>query len=118
MSSPNQDKIRLAEAMDMIVAPISLEDVGGPFLVTTDPAQTTSDQLVAEWAEFEPLTNANDDYAVLEAIRNGDPALYSDFKDALFHFDPPIKPWMWSYKIGDYTRAACKARGIPLPERE
>ena len=110
--------ILLAEAMGMTVAPVTLEDVGAPFLVTTDPAQTTSDRLAAEWVEFNPLSDANDDCIVLEIMRNGDRSLYSNFKDALFHFDPPLQPWMWLYKIGNYARAACKAHHIPLPERQ
>ena len=100
MSGSNQDKIRLAKAMDMIVAPISLEDVGGSFLVTTDPVQTTSDQLVAEWVEFEPFTDANDDYAVLEFIRGEHFVTY--FTAYLEH------EYTQDYQIGDYARAALK----------
>ncbi len=68
--------------------------------------------------DWDPLSSATDDYLVLEAMRNGNPGVYSDFKTALFHFDPPIKPWMWLYEIGAYTRAACKTHHILLPEEE
>ena len=103
MLESNQDKIKLAEAMDLIVAPISLEDVGGPFLVTTDSAQTTSDQLVAEWVEFEPFTDANDDYAVLEWIRSQ--GVIGSWIATQLGKD---NKWSIDYKIGDYARAALK----------
>ncbi|KKL46053.1 hypothetical protein LCGC14_2349450 [marine sediment metagenome] len=67
--------------------------------------------------DWNPLDDASDDYVVLNAMRDGDRELYSDFKDALFHFDPPLQPWMWLYKIGNYARAACRAHGILLPEK-
>ncbi len=67
--------------------------------------------------DWNPLDDASDDYVVLNAMRDGDRELYSNFKDALFHFDPPLQPWMWLYKIGNYARAACRAHGILLPEK-
>ena len=107
------DQIQLAGAMGMTVAPITLEDVGGPFLVTTAPAQTTSDQLAAEWIEFNPFTDANDDYAVLEWMREKTPSIGTHIKwasdDEGWVFFNELHLHKVDYKIGDYARAALKA---------
>ena len=96
----------------MTVAPITLEDVGGPFLVTTAPAQTTSDQLAAEWVEFNPFTDANDDYAVLEWVRNQVPTNNNGIKwashDLGWWFYKHLKDNPAEYEVGDYARAALK----------
>lgn len=48
---------------------------------------------------FNPFTDANDDYAVLEWMREND-KLDSDNFD--LHYQ-------WNYQVGDYARAALKA---------
>jgi len=54
------DRIKLAEAMGMTVAPITYEDVGSEVLVTTDPASTVLQMDEAEWDDFDPFEDAND----------------------------------------------------------
>ena len=53
----------------------------------------------------DPFTDANDDYAVLEWMRNTSDS-WSKFESALtLHAGDPF---VWCYKIGDYARAALK----------
>ena len=50
----------------------------------------------------DPFTDANDDYAVLEWMRNN-PARFNDAE-----CETENHGWAWKYKIGDYARAALK----------
>ena len=53
----------------------------------------------------DPFTDANDDYAVLEWMRGSNSLLnWSDVKDHIFE----ITGKAWSYRVGDYARAALK----------
>ena len=52
--------------------------------------------------EFDPFTDANDDYAVLEWVRTQD-ELWTDVHDYLCNVSN-----ISNYKIGDYARAALK----------
>ena len=51
---------------------------------------------------FDPFTNANDDYAVLEFMR----ANPSQFVSA--ECEVECQGWAWKYHIGDYARACLK----------
>ena len=95
------DRIKLAEAMGWV----NLCD---------DPTKNLRWELPngqANFSPFDPFTDANDDYAVLEHFRcrlGG----WDKFKDELFYLhctekgEHGIKSW--NYKIGDYARAALK----------
>ena len=106
------DKIKLAEAMGLIVAPISLEDCGGPFLVTAQKIVTSSDALEAEWVEWNPFTDANDDYAVLEWAKTQSAQFQHDFQCALAELTTNtwFRAHSWNYQIGYYARAALKVK--------
>ncbi len=56
----------------------------------------------------DPENDANDDYAVLEWMRNTSDK-WSEFESALtLHAGDPF---VWCYQIGDYARAALKVLG-------
>lgn len=103
----NTDKarIKLAEAMGWTVAPITLEDCGAPFTVYKG-AVDKSEYDDVEWTVgWDPFTDANDDYAVLEWMRGvGDK--YADY--GLFQRWQRDVPYWLDYQIGDYARAAIK----------
>jgi len=54
---------------------------------------------------WDPFTDANDDYAVLEWLRekNDSPHEY-----LISQLDYGTRRYKWDYKIGDYARAALK----------
>jgi len=64
-----------------------------------------------DYDKFDPFTNANDDYAVLEWMR-GD-YRWGPFKTALIELRKIEVSWhgsqfTWNYQVGDYARAALK----------
>lgn len=94
--------IKLAEAMGWNVLPNGL-CVKGPDnnkQIRKDPPN--------------PFTDANDDYAVLEWVREqaeDNPAMWEAFRDAISDMTSHEKgfaPYTWRYQIGDYARAALK----------
>jgi hypothetical protein len=67
-----------------------------------------------EWEHYRqwnPRESADDDYAVLEWMRNKDARYIYDFKNALF--DQRNEHLSYDYKIGDYARAALKVLTPP-----
>ncbi len=97
MRQPNQDKIKLAEAMgwklvehcgtERWIAPGSLGFTG----YLNEP-------------NFDPLTDANDDYAVLAFFRN-----HKDYRQAFekaLVLSTENMGVIWRYKVGAYARAA------------
>jgi hypothetical protein len=93
------DRIKLAEAMGWTKVKPYRDDIYG-----LRPGTGASDSL---WLECclqvpDPFIDANDDYAVLEWINS----------HAAFSFREPYWNAMthriWSYKVGDYARAALK----------
>jgi len=68
------------------------------------------------WA-FLPFTDANDDYAVLEAARDQfNVNQFIEFRYALRNLRKNDASWhgsmyVWNYEIGDYARAALKIIG-------
>lgn len=86
------DRIRLAEAI--------YKCVGG-----CDHESYTVGCPVHDSIAFRPFTDANDDYAVLEWMRNGrhdHPEIWVEFKRLNTDWLP------FHYEIGDYARAALK----------
>jgi len=62
---------------------------------------------------FNPFTDANDDYAVLEWMRlDGEPPQAHGKHSQAWHEVMNIIRNSWDYQIGDYARAACKVLGI------
>ncbi len=62
-----------------------------------------------KWTPFDPLTDANDDYAVLRWMRESHH--WQAFKEILHKDRLHAAVWMcgrftWNYQIGDYARAA------------
>jgi hypothetical protein len=57
----NEARIKLAKAMGWTVAPITLEDCGGPFLVCHGAFSEDND----DWHSFNPFTDANDCEALI-----------------------------------------------------
>lgn len=96
------DRIKLAEAMDWKL--IELRD-------GTKYWQKPHEKLkgAGQKEPPDPLTDANDDYAVLEWARS-DTERFSDFKDAMYELGGSMrtKCWIWQYQTGDYARAALK----------
>ncbi len=97
------DRIKLAEETE--AATIRLAEAMG---ITFDRAykEVFPRQYVLG---FNPFTDANDDYAVLEWMRsldNNDTQFWQRYCDALRDFpEIGLKP---AYQIGDYARAALK----------
>ena len=56
--------------------------------------------------DFDPFTDANDDYAVLEWMREHDRA--GEFDTALCQRDHSMYDELFRYQIGNYARAALK----------
>ena len=78
---------------------------------------TIISDLILNKYSFDPFTDANHDFAVLEWIRsqikqgeNG--ALFWADSNKWWPFYAAIKIIGPEYKIGDYARAACKVLGI------
>ena len=86
------DRIKLAEAMGWLR--IKRMTAGCWF----SPDGTPN----GDWVNFDPFTDANDDYAVLEWFRSGGNIGRCEYPDwgAYGSLD--------SYQIGDYARAALK----------
>ena len=100
----DKGRIRLAEAM-------GLRKVN----MTVDDPEMYGIQLPDMQYDFHPLTNAKDDYAVLEWMRKDDQRIsgirlaeWTNFIGAL--------PDNWQYQIGNYARAALKV--LPLEKAD
>ena len=95
------DRIKLAEALDRF----DFSDMR-----SRAPDNWTDDD-VCKMCSFDPFTDANDDYAVLEWYRQTHfykkdkraTKEWMDYVDTLC--DGPLVPW---YQIGDYARATVK----------
>ena len=103
-----KDRIRLAEAMGWIhTTGWSENPMSGK-----QPFDHWSQRggKVYGYLPFNPFTDANDDYAVLEWMRRGDgPATtYAKFKDAFRGRYVDLVPRWYLYEVGDYARAALK----------
>jgi len=61
-----------------------------------------------EGGQFNPLTNANDDYAVLEWMRVQPQSMFDVF---MTYFALQDRTLTWTYKIGDYAKAALTVLG-------
>jgi len=102
------DQIKLAETMGWTPLDGKLT---GWFLPPGVP-ETLEGISQRQWRDDlpDPFTDANDDYAVLEWIRNSaDEPRFTDFRDALRamnYIDSGAHRNSWSYEIGDYARAA------------
>lgn len=64
---------------------------------------TIISDLILNKYSFDPFTDANNDYAVLEWMRENHLEEFQNVLDG---------QRAWHYKIGDYARAACKVLGI------
>ena len=94
------DRIKLAKAMKL-----EIHSRGGD----TYPLRKLHNNLMQP---FDPYTDANDDCAVLEWMRND--YRWQKFKSALVNMRKIKAKWhgsqyTWNYKTGDYARAALKA---------
>ena len=93
------DRIKLAEAMGWV-----REDDydNSPFWVNGHRMGYAPDSQWTKDLEIpDPFTDANDDYAVLEWMRNAPNS--GPYFDALIPYGSA-----WQYQIGDYARAALK----------
>ena len=110
MSSNEQARIRLAEARGWVptsicTSPSGVRDVTRWRSPSGKPNQTIKDLP-------DPFTDANDDYAVLEWMRESH--LWQEFKATLHGLRCNEKAewrsgmYTWSYEVGDYARAALK----------
>lgn len=98
------DRIKLAEAMGWERTPCECVDAGQQW-----GWESPDKKLFRKADELpDPLTDANDDYAVLEWMRDQTVKFRNLFQAALQN---PHAPNVWSaslYQIGDYARAALK----------
>ncbi len=92
-----QDTLQLAKAMGLEIYSRGAD---------TYPLRKLHNNLMQP---FSPLTDANDDCAVLEWAK-ADTNRFSDFKDAMYELagSSRSKCWPWQYKIGNNARAALK----------
>lgn len=120
----DQARIKLAEAMGW-----THTNDEKPAGMLMDPAAGWWRSPDGGWSvslDFYPFTDANDDYACLEWMRDSD---RSDFTDSTYGrflramsdniwvpHRPPYNDQWWNYKIGDYARAACRVLGIEVTE--
>jgi len=105
------DRIKLAEAMGWRWR----ETLDGPKRVEMNYWQEPSGAI---HSSFDPFTDANDDYAVLEWMRDGGPDRTVPFFAAMkVHKDAPAL-FAFDYKIGDYARAALKVAEKLLEDAE
>ena len=101
------DRIKLAEAMGWIntkgerVSPLGHRD---PF----DTWHRRGEDKVWDYLPFDPFTDANDDYAVLEWMRGQFGILNSKQGYVKEACDTFLEHLPHQYKIGDYARAALK----------
>ena len=79
------DRIKIAEAMNL------------------DKSRYEQNGETPKMLLFDPFTDANDDYAVLEWMRGSDNSLQSESFDFII-FGNAVKHGRW-YQIGDYARA-------------
>jgi len=93
MMTNQQQRERLALAM------------GSEWVEILDNGNFVSKKRPYNGTPWNPETDANDDYAVLEWMRSGND--FNAFSDALDVKWPKNKP-AWAYQIGDYVRAALK----------
>ena len=101
-----KDRIKLAEAMGWVVCR------DGKGYHPNDAGKNIRLQIP------DPFTDANDDYAVLEWMRDSSRDDYTDTQWGAFLrvmadwvWQPnsaPFSDQWWTYKIGDYARAALK----------
>ena len=99
MTPPNQDKIKLlAEAMGLTM----YKDGKRSLFIVHHRAND---------GHFDPFTDANDDYAVLEWMRTfkdtSEHSMYGNFVGNDIGL-PTVFKFRGDYKIGDYARAALK----------
>jgi len=103
------DRIKLAEAMGW-----TWETPGGdelPRWCRPDGSHASPITVCREKVSppaFNPFTDANDDYAVLEWMRNGDHSLFVALQLDLTQAE---------YQIGDYARAALKVMSATEQEK-
>ena len=113
----DKDRIRLAEAMGWKRIPRILDPNESPMV-----ARTGEPEIITEWQDpkdkrmwgylpFNPFTNANDDYAVLEWMRtemlmHDAGCTFDGFKFILHGLNNEKRHV--DYQIGDYARAALK----------
>lgn len=67
------------------------------------------DGQVEVWGElsFDPWENANDDLLILESFQKQAPAVYSDYKDCLYHETRGHGTHtVWNYRKGKFANAA------------
>lgn len=103
----DQDRIKLAKAMGWEYEKPYGTNAGPLFgkLPAGGGVWTRSDGSFTN--RFDPFTDANDDYAVLEWMRNmakGSPEKYR----LDFYAHSMRGSMCWNYQIGDYARAALK----------
>ncbi len=99
------DRIKLAKAMGLEIYSRGAD---------TYPLRKLHNNLMQP---FSPLTDANDDYAVLKWMRS----LEGNEKHNFHAPGPMFSTLTWDYKIGDYARAALEVLGrvqTIQPERE
>ena len=89
------DRIKLAEAMGWT----SAGDPDGNLWWSQQPAKYPESYCFETNELPDPFTDANDDYVVLDWMRN-----HKDF----WKFQQELDEIQWSYQIGDYARAALK----------
>lgn len=89
MTDNTQDRIRIAEAINYERVNIRKEGLPPLWMWMRADGQLVGD--------FDPFTDANDDYAVLEFMR----------KDGMMPMSMYEKQ-QWHYTIGDYARAFLK----------
>ena len=104
-------RIRLAEAMGWRRGAIHTVAVMGRPI----PAQRWTDPRGADRAPSalpDPFTDANDDYAVLEWMRDieEETPRWRAFKDTMLEW---ATSHSWNYRVGDWARAALAALDIP-----
>ena len=94
----NEDRIKLAEAMGWFPTSIYTSPSGERDVTSWRSPSGKSNQKVRDLPD--PFTDANDDYAVLEWMRDNYHS--SVIRKAL----EPFQMEIWSYGVGDYARAA------------
>ena len=95
------DRIKLAEAMGWA----SAGDPDGNVWWSAPPTKYPESYCFDTDELPDPFTDANDDYAVLEWMRNNATWVVGDETDKFFD---QLEWGTWEYEIGDYARAALK----------
>ncbi len=106
MSQSDQDRVRLAEAMGWKRVTEGEQAWWPAPYVIERIKKEHPDSIAFDYVGFDslpdPLTDANDDYAVLEWMRT------MPFQNGDWQRINPINLPMTNYRIGDYARAALK----------